>query len=242
MDHRMAMDGIRAFERASDGSWKQTPETQKVLGIIREAGGKDFNIQPSPSILAINGEGQWGLGGGVHYTDGSGTYVDPIMGNVSTAAHEAAHASFPTAIVSDEAREAAYAKINNMQGAPLGNQARAVYETISKPIMLEEANAQGVAAAAMNKAGYDFNTNGWTEVPTSMTGLVDNIPAALAYPSTYRYGGVYDTGAKQYESMNNIGVDGREYTSEEIDALSRTRRSFLPAIKRQYDAGYNLIK
>jgi len=242
MEHRMAMDGIRAFERASDGSWKQTPETKKVLNIIRDAGGKDFKIQPSPSILAIDGVGQWGLGGGVHYSDGSGTYVDPIRGNVSTAAHEAAHASLPTALVSDEAQEAAYAKLNNMQGAPIGNQARAAYETLSKPTMLEEANAQGVAAAAMNKAGYQFNTNGWTEVPISITGLADDIPAALAYPGAYRYGGRYDTGAKQYESVNNIGVDGREYTPEEMDALSRTRRSFLPAIKRQYDAGYSLIK
>ena len=243
MSERMAMDGLRAFDRASDGSWKQTPETEKVLNIIRAAGGKDFKIEPAPSVIAdIEGMGMWGSGGGVHFHDGSGTYVDPVLGNVSTVAHEAGHASFPTALLGRDQEEQAYKKINNMSSAPLGNQARAVYETISKPMMLEEANAQGVAAAAMHKAGYDFNTNGYKDLPMNITGLAEDIPAALAYPGQYRFGGVHDDGAGQYKSLMEIGEEGRGYLPEEFEALDRTMRSHIPAMKRQYNKGYNLVK
>lgn len=238
------MDGLRAFDRMSDGTWKQTPETQKVLGIIRDAGGKDFKIEAAPSVLMQGDRPMWGSGGGVHYTDGSGTYVDPIRGNVSTAAHEAAHASFPTALVNMEAQDAAIGKLNTMEGAPLGNQARAVYETLSKPIMLEEANAQGVAAGAMNKAGFEFNSNGWRGRDMLDTGLNHDIPAELEYPGEYRFGGYYDTGAKNYRSVNNIGPgEGqRDYTQGEKDALNKTLDSFIPAMKRQYKAGYDLVQ
>lgn len=243
MSERMAMDGLRAFDRASDGSWKQTPETEKVLNVIRSAGGKDFKIEPAPSVLAdVDGMGMWGSGGGVHFPDGSGTFVDPVFGNVSTAAHEAAHASLPTALISEKQQDQAWNKLYDMGNAPFGNQARAVYETISKPIMLEEANAQGVAAGAMNKAGYDFNTNGWQNSPMNITGLAEDIPAALTYPGQYRFGGMYDRGATSYKSAMNIGEEGREYLPEEVEALDRTMRSHIPAMKRQFEAGYNLIK
>ena len=242
-DNRMAMDGLRAFDRAADGSWKQTPETKKVLDIVRQAGGKDFKIEAAPSVITgADGMGIWGTGGGVHYPDGSGTFVDPVKGNVSTAAHEAAHASFPTELVSAENQAQAFEKLNTMNAAPLGNQARAVYETMSKPIMLEEANAQGVAAGAMNKAGFQFNTNGWQGHDMRETGLSDDVPAAWHIQDSIDMVDTLTGGEKAYESVQGIGENGRDYTAGERQSLDRTRQSHLPAMKRQFQKGYDLIK
>ena len=242
MPTRMAQDAMRAFDRTSDGNWKQTPETQKVLGIIRDSGGRDFKVEPMPSPMAQNGEGQWGLGGGVYMPSQGRTFVDPVNGTVSVAAHEAGHASFETDLIKDtnSGKLGAFEKLNNMQGASDGNKMRAVYETMSKPIMLEEANAQGVMQAAMDKAGYKADYSGWKAVPTSRTGLADDIPAALTYPGEYRMGGRYDRGMGEY--MKAMPREDNQLTQEEMQVLGKTRDSLVPAMTRQFQKGYNLIK
>ena len=238
----MAQDAMRAFDRTSDGNWKQTPETQKVLGIIKDSGGRDFKVEPMPSPMAQNGEGQWGLGGGVYIPSQDRTFVDPVNGTVSVAAHEAGHASFETDLIKDtnSGKLGAFEKLNNMQGASDGNKMRAVYETMSKPIMLEEANAQGVMQAAMDKAGYQADYSGWKAIPTSKTGLADDIPAALAYPGEYRMGGRYDRGIGEY--MQAMPRENNQLTQEEMQVLGKTRDSLVPAMTRQFQKGYNLIK
>lgn len=246
MPNRMALDALRAFDRELDGTWTQTPETQKVLGIIRDSGGRDFKIQPAPSPMAgLGGEGIWGTGGGVHRPAFGDTYVDPVNGSVSTAAHEAGHASFPTQLVNTQNRNEALNRMQNYNDAASpGNRLRTVYETLSKPVLLEEANAQGVARAAMDKAGYTWNNSGWEGLPMEKTGLNSDIRPELAYPAEYRFGGEYDKGAKLYSNVEQIGLGPvkRGMTQEEKDALKMTQNSLVPAMERQFKEGYSLIK
>ena len=250
MSERMAMDGLRAFERGSNGSWKQTPQTKKVLGIIKNSGASDFKIDAAPSPL-LNSQGQpfWGSGGGVHMHDGTGTFVDPIYGSVSTAAHEAGHAGFMTKMGKEVMEEGPFReRIKVAMTAPkrTGNALRAAYEAISKPVMLEEANAQGVAAGAMNKAGFKLNNNGWEKVKMQDSGLAEDVPAALAYPGQYRFGGMFDNVAPAYSSDTFNDGAGRfsiePASDDEKSAYAKIQRSHIPAMKRQFEAGYNLIK
>nr|BDD47486.1 hypothetical protein 60 [Pelagibacteraceae bacterium] len=242
MPYRKAGEMLRAFDMQSDGSWKQTPETKKALDLVRSAGGRDFEIEAAPSVLANDGVGMWGTGGGVYYPGTDKAYVDPIKGTVTTAVHEAAHASFPTKLVDKEQQKAAYEKLNkSFATATPGNNLRAVYETISKPIMLEEANAQGVAKAVMDKTGLTYNNSGWKGVPMEKTGLSDDIRPELSYPGEYRFGGKYDRGGKVYAEVTGLD-QGRELMQEERDAIQMTRNSLVPAMERQFQKGYNLIK
>ena len=237
---------MAAFVPKADGGWEQTPEAKNVLGIIKASGGKPFNIQPAPSPLAgLNGEGMWGTGGGVHRSDIGDTYVDPVNGSVSTAAHEAGHASFPTELMSRENQENAISKMEDYASAATpGNRLRTVYETLSKPILLEEANAQGVARAAVDKAGYGWENSGWKGIPMEQTGLSDDIRPELAYPGEYRFGGQYDEAAELYSAVEGVGPGPvlRGFSPEEQKAVQTTRNSLVPAMNRQFERGYNLIK
>jgi len=237
---------MAAFEQAADGSWQQTPEAKNVLGIIKGSGGKPFKIEAAPSPLAgLTGEGMWGTGGGVHRSDVGDTFVDPINGSVSTAAHEAGHASFPTELISRKNQEDAISKMENYTtDATAGNRLRSVYETMSKPILLEEANAQGVARAAIDKAGYEWENSGWKGIPMEQSGLSDDIRPELAYPGEYRFGGAYDRGAELYSAVEQVGPGPvqRGLSQEEQESLQATRRSLVPAMDRQFQKGYSLIK
>ncbi len=237
---------MAAFQRTPDGYWKQTPEAEKVLGIIKSSGGSPFKIEPAPSPMAgLNGEPMWGSGGGVHMPDTGRTFVDPINGSVSVAAHEAGHAAFHTALDSEDHYQNSFSKlVNHTKSASPGNRLRAVYETLSKPQMLEEANAQGVARAAIDKAGYQWENNGWKGLPMEITGLSDDIRPELAYPGEYRFGGRHDEGAKFYGNVEQIGPGPvlRSYLQDERDTIDATRKSLVPAMERQYQKGYNLIK
>ena len=90
-----------AFEQV-DGVYVQTPETEKVLGIMQENTEMPINVQAAPSVLTdIKGDGIWATGGGVYDPLTGGTYVDPIKGSVTVAAHEAAHQGFPSQLIND---------------------------------------------------------------------------------------------------------------------------------------------
>ena len=250
MAERMAGDKLRAFEQVEGGAWKQTPETKKVLGIIRDSGADDFKIEAAPSPM-LNGQGQpfWGTGGGSHMHDGSGTFVDPVNGSVSVAAHEAAHAGFMTDMGKEVTKEEPFRKRikTAMMAEPrTGNALRAAYEAINKPTMLEEANAQGVAAGAMHKAGYKMHNAGWQKADMRQTGLAEDIPAELTYPGQYRFGGQYDETAAAYsedtfnDGKGNFSIEPAN--ADEKAAFEKIQRSHIPAMKRQFKAGYDLIK
>lgn len=249
------MDFMPAFTRHEGSGWKQTPEAKKVLGIIKDSGAADFNIQPAPSVLMQGDRPMWGSGGGVHYTDGTGTFVDPIGGSVATAAHEAGHAGFMTDLGKQRMGQEDFRGTKNMQGQidyvnsadqMTGSSLRAAYETMSKPIMLEEANAQGVAAGAMNKAGFPMDNNGWQEAKMRDTGLAEDIPATLTYPGQYRFGGGFDQTSDAYSNghfRNDQGhFDMSQSTPSEYAEFQKIQRSHIPAMKRQFQAGFERIK
>lgn len=220
-----------AFEQV-DGVYVQTPETAKVLGIMQENTEIPINVQAAPSVLTgIGGGGIWGTGGGVYYPDSEQTYVDPLKGTVTTAAHEAAHQAFPSQLIDDEKARAKGMESLNMNFPQKliddGTAMRVGYEALSKPIMLEEANAQGVAVGALNKAGLPVDTGGF--------------PDMLAYPADYRFGGFFDKAAPLYkEGFNKPGIS--TLLPEEADQLSTINKSFLPAIQRQYQTGIGRIQ
>ena len=182
-----------AFEQV-DGVYVQTPETEKVLGIMQENTDIPINVQVAPSVLTgIDGSGMWGTGGGVYDPLTGGTYVDPLKGSVTVAAHEAAHQAFPSELISDEKARAKGMESLNMDFPQKliddGTAMRVGYEALSKPIMLEEANAQGVAVGALNKAGLPVDTSGF--------------PDMLAYPAEYTFGGYFDKAAPLYKKGFN---------------------------------------
>ena len=223
---------LPAFTRNTDGSFVPTPEWQKVSAIMQRNTDTPINIQPAPSVLAgIDGGGIWGTGGGVHRPAFGDAYVDPVSGSVTTAAHEAAHQAFGSRLINDPAaRKKGYESLMTNFTPKMvadGTAMRVGYEAFSKPILLEEANAQGVAAAAMNAAGMQPSLNGWSNM--------------LAYPSEYRFGGSYDKAAPAYkQAFNKPGLG--TLLPGEIDTLDTMGRSYLPAIQRQYQRGYGRIQ
>ena len=104
---------------------------------------------------------------------------------------------------------------------------RMEFETRDKPFMIEEANAQGVAQAAMDKAGIPVDTSGW--------------PDMYAYPEAHRFGGQFSESTGIYtQGANKPGL--ATLTPGEGAELGAMRRSFSPAVKRQFGLGYQMIK
>ncbi len=249
------MDFMPAFTRAEGGNWEQTPAAKKVLGIIKNSGAADFTIQAAPSVLLQGDRPMWGSGGGAHYTDGTGTFIDPIRGSVSTAAHEAGHAGFMTDLGKQlggqqdfRGEKGFQSQIDYVNSAEpqTGSALRAAYEAMSKPRMLEEANAQGVAAGAMNKAGFPMDNNGWQVADMRDTGLAEDVPATLTYPGQYRFGGAFDTTSDAYSNghfRNDEGhFDMSQSTPSEFKEYQTIQRSHIPAMKRQFQEGFDRIK
>ena len=219
-----------AFRRV-DGSFEATPEWQKVSAIMQRNTDIPINIQPAPSVIARDGVGMWGTGGGVYRPAFGDAYVDPISGSVTTAAHEAAHQAFGSRLINDPAaRKKGYEGLMTTFTPEMiadGTALRVGYEAKSKPIMLEEANAQGVAAAAMNAAGMQPSKGGW--------------PNMLSYPGEYRFGGYFDRAAPMYKlGFNKPGLG--TLLPGEMDTFDTIQKSYLPAMQRQYQRGYGRIQ
>jgi hypothetical protein len=223
---------LPAFTRNTDGSFVPTPEWQTVQDIMQQNTDIPINIQPAPSVMAgIDGQGIWGSGGGLYRPDFSDAYVDPIRGSVTTAAHEAAHQSFPSQLINDQkARKKSMESLMTDFTKSLINDGTAMrvgYEALSKPIMLEEANAQGVVTAAMNAAGLKPNTGGWQNM--------------LSYPGEYRFGGQFDRAAPLYkEGFNKPGI--ATLLPGELNTLDTMFKSYPYAMQRQFNKGYGMIK
>lgn len=219
-----------AFERQNN-TFIPTQQWQDVQAVMQRNTNLPINVQAAPSVLAdINGMGMWGSGGGVHFSDTGQTYVDPIRGSVTVAAHEAAHQAFPSSLIHDQkAQQKGFDDLYNVSlNQPSdGIAMRVGYEALSKPIMLEEANAQGVASAAMNAVGLKPNTSGWQDM--------------LSYPREYRFGGRYDRAAPMYSrAFNKPGI--ATFLPGELNTYDTISRSSPYAIKRQFTKGFNRIK
>jgi hypothetical protein len=223
---------LPAFKREGT-AFVPTEEMNNVINLMQSKTNNPIKIQPAPSVIAgIDGMGMWGSGGGVNYGGVRGTtYVDPIFGNVTVAAHEAAHQAFPSSLATSQN---AVQKNKELLGTRMtpemvdsGAAMRAGYETFGKPSLMEEANAQGVVYEAMKQAGYEPNTNGWATM--------------LSYPAEYRFGGKHDRAAPIYkEVFNKPGL--ATLMPREMDELVRMNKSFIPAMERQFGYGRSMLR
>ena len=104
---------------------------------------------------------------------------------------------------------------------------RMEYEARDKYRLIEEANAQGVATAAMNKAGLPVDTSGWSNM--------------YEYPEAHAFGNSLSQGSKSYKSgANKPGI--ATLTPDEGAEFGRIRRSAPVAVRRQFDIGYGMIE
>ena len=233
---RMAGDKLQSFIQSDEGKWQQSPELKDVLGIMQDNTDKEINIEIAPSPMMLGGQPAWGSGGGVYQPDTGRAFVDPLA-HPTVGAHEAAHQTFMSPIATSHSFDSEYQdRINQQLNNPnnytpemldKGATMRMQFETRDKPFMIEEANAQGVAQAALDKAGITADTSGWSDM--------------YEYPEAYQFGGPFSKSAGDYKSgANKPGL--ATLTPGEGSELGKMRRSASPAVRRQFDLGYQMIK
>ena len=62
MANRFAGDRLQSFVRTNEGTWEQSPELKKVLGIMQGNTDKKINIEVAPSPMLLGGQPSWGSG------------------------------------------------------------------------------------------------------------------------------------------------------------------------------------
>ena len=222
---------LPAFKREGT-AFVPTEELNNVINLMQSKTNNPIKIQPAPSVISgIDGMGMWGSGGGVNYGVGGTTYVDPIFGDVTVAAHEAAHQAFPSSLATSQnavqKRRELYGTRMTPEMVDSGAAMRAGYENFGKQALIEEANAQGVAYEAMKQAGYEPNKHGWANM--------------LSYPAEYRFGGRYDQASPIYKTVfNKPGL--ATLMPGEANELNKMKRSFTPAIERQFGYGRGMLQ
>ena len=236
MADRFASDRLQSFVKANDGTFEQSPELKKVLGIMQDNTDKEINIEVAPSPMMLGGKPAWGSGGGVYEPDTGRAFVDPFA-HPTVGAHEAAHQTFMTPHATKHSFNKQYqdrmqAQLNNPANftpemIDKGATMRLEYETRDKPYLIEEANAQGVAQAAMDKAGIPVDTSGW--------------PDMYAYPEAYKFGGQFSKSTGRYmQGANKPGL--ATLTADEGAEFGAIQKSAPAAVRRQFDLGYQMIK
>lgn len=233
---RPAGKKLQSFIKATDGTWEQSPELKKVLSIMQDNTDKQINIEAAPSVMVMGGKPAWGSGHGEYDPKTGRAFVDPFA-HPTVGAHEAAHQAFMTPLATDYSFNPEYQeRMNNQLNNPAnyspemvdkGATMRMQFETRDKPFMIEEANAQGVAQAAMDKAGIPVDTSGW--------------PDMYAYPEAHRFGGQFSKSTRDYMyGANKPGL--ATLTPGEATELGAMGRSVGPAVRRQFGLGYQRIK
>jgi len=236
MEIRKAGDRLQSFIQNDEGEWQQSPELKKVLGIMQDNTDKQINIEIAPSPMMLGGQPAWGSGNGVYQPNTGRAFVDP-MSHPTVGAHEAAHQTFMSPHATKHSFNKVYQdRVNHQLNNPnnytqemidKGATMRMEFETRDKPFMIEEANAQGVAQAAMDKAGIPVDTSGW--------------PDMYAYPEAYQFGGQFSRSTGRYmQGANKPGL--ATLTPDEGAELKAMRKSAGPAVRRQFDLGYQMIK
>ena len=208
--------GTPAFNYEANKGFVPTESTKQIVNKFKEVTGKDLDIRPANSVMAQDGKPIWGTGGGEAFTGSGIGYVDPLMGDALVVAHEGAHALMPSPL--NQFYRNNQPRIDPMNvPRDTGQRMRYVHETMAKPQMEEEANAQGVAYGLLNKLGIP-NEESW-ESPT-------------AYPKTY-----LDQGLGTYVKTE-IGPP----TSAERKEMKAILNSADPFLQRMFQRGYNLVK
>lgn len=237
MNPRPAGNALQSFIKTNTGGWQQSPELKKVLGIMQDNTSTKINIEAAPSPMMLGGQPAWGSGGGVFNTKTGRAFVDPFS-HPTVGAHEAAHQAFPSELdaqfrnrESDLYKRMSQQFHNNENFTPAmvnkGASMRMMYELMDKPFLIEEANAQGVAQAAMDKAGISADTSGWADM--------------YEYPEAYSFGKQFSKAAPAYSNIFEKPTRDSLVTPE-INELESIHRGSFPAVRRQYDLGYQRIK
>ena len=223
---------LPAFKREGT-AFVPTEEMNNVINLMQSKTNNPIKIQSAPSVITgLDGMGMWGSGGGVNIGGvGGTTYVDPVDGSVTVAAHEAAHQAFPSSLATNPYADQKLMELYTTKMTPemvdSGAAMRAGYENLGKRSLIEEANAQGVAYEAMTQAGYEPNTNGWATM--------------LSYPAEYRFGGRYDKAAPAYkQGFNKPGL--ATLIPGEARELDQMLGSFGPAMERQFSHGRSMLR
>lgn len=208
-----------AFNYERGKGFVPSESTKQIVNKFKEVTGKDLDIRPANSVM-VNNEGIpfWGGGGGMAPHDEKNVgYVDPLMGNAHVVAHEGAHALMRSPLFAQSLTQ-------QFQMNPLevprdtGQRMRYVHETLAKPIMEEETNAQGIAYGMLNKLNMKNEEQGWK--------------TPIDYPRTY-----LDKGLGTY-TKTEIGPP----TAAERKELQTILRSTDPFLQRVFQRGYNSIK
>lgn len=237
MKQRPAGEKITSFIHQDDGSWKQSPELQKALGILQQNTDKKVNIEmyPSPMMAGPNTPA-WGSGSGVYQPDSGRAFVDPFA-HPTVSVHEGAHQTLMTDFATNHSFNSDYKNrvsgelSNTKNSSPKmidkGATMRMQYEMMDKPFLIEEANAQGVTQAVMDKVGIPVDTSGWANMQE--------------YPEAYQFGKAFSKATPAYMSgMNKPGIS--TLTPDEAAEFGRIQKSAPIAVRRQFQKGYDLIK
>jgi hypothetical protein len=219
-----------AFNYVPGKGFEPTEQSQKVIELLNQASGKQYNLRPFNSVMARDGEPYWGTGGGVAYSDQPGVgYVDPLGGTVHTVAHEGAHVVFPSDLrqgrlkIEQDFNNPKHQSVNiNPLNVPrdTGQRLRYVHEIITKPSLVEETRAQGVAEGVLNKLGI-FSESSVPEYKTP-----------LDYPATFATKGV------NMYANTEIGPP----SPGEMKEVQTIRRGVGPLMERVFKQGYSLIR
>ena len=221
-----------AFNFVPNAGFQPTEQTQQVVNLLNQTSGKQFNLQPANSVMAIEGSPMWGTGAGVVFNELGARntgYVDPLKGTVHTVAHEGAHAVLPSSLKQHNLKTAdtfvanpnAFNRITpGLIPRDTGQRLRWAHETFGKPSIVEEAHAQGVAEGVLNK----FNIPSESSVP--------EYTHPLQYPSTY-----VTKGIEMYDK-NEIGP----WSPNETQEVDRIYRAAEPLLNRVFQQGYSLFR
>ncbi len=206
-----------AFNYKKGSGFVPSETTKQIIGKFKAITGKDLDIRPANSVMANEGVPYWGGGGGfAPWAEKNVGYVDPFMGNAHVVAHEGAHALLPSPLLTQSSQQGPQINPLNIP-RNTGQRMRYVHETLAKPIMEEEANAQGIAYGLLNKLG----------IPNE-----ENWQSPIDYPKTY-----LDKGIGTY-TKTEIGPP----TPAERKELETILRSTNPFLQRMFQRGYNLVK
>lgn len=210
------------------------PTGQAIYDHIKSKSGKDSNIiqfKPDHEMYSSGG-------GYVPFDEPENVYVDSHKGGAHVLAHELGHSQLPTELDktfrSNMLKYGSPYSPNDVQINSLdplrGSTLRYVFEKEVVPIMLEEANAQGVAVGAAEAIGIgdQEDKNMWAK-PTD-------------YPESFGYRGVEDLNksfSPEFEGAPlGIGVSG---TPEMREEYYRILDNIPGRVKRAYLKGKSLV-
>ena len=149
-----------SFVQLDDGSYVQTPETEKVITFMQGSTDTPLQIEPLVDVKDLDGDPLMEQAFREGALDG---YASNITGKAfvvpstspTVVAHELAHQGLKSKLMNDVLSDQHYRRIVEQLNDPRnftpemrdkGATMRLFYEAFDKPhLMLEEANAQGVA-------------------------------------------------------------------------------------------------